>query len=153
MFSFTGITNDGMFNIPNTVVNAEGLYYYCQNLTDVSDYIIPSSVTNASFMFYGCSNIENGRIVIPSTLKQISYLFASCTSLKYVPDIPSTVTTIQGMFARCSSLTGTIVINSNSTYTYCFENTVLPIKIIGTISNTQKALIAATANNNNVTYE
>ena len=153
MFSFTGITDDGMFNIPNTVVNAEGLYYYCQNLTDVSDYIIPSSVTNASFMFYGCSNIENGRIVIPSTLKQVSYLFASCTSLKYVPDIPSTVTTIQGMFARCSSFTGTIVINSNSTYTYCFENTVLPIKIIGTISNTQKALIAATANNNNVTYE
>ena len=114
---------------------------------------IPDGVQELAGTFSGCTSLVNAP-KIPNTVRFLTSTFSGCTSLVNSPTIPSSVNYMTGVFSGCTSLTGNVEINSSkvNSYSNCFKDTVKPIKITGSCSNTIKSNLAATANNGNVTY-
>lgn len=100
--------------------------------------------------------------VIPTTVICMYDTFYFCDYLTTAPTIPSSVNTLNCAFTACPKLTGEIEINcsylrSNSQSIYdgagsAFGTTKLPIKIVGSCSASIKSRLAASAQNENVTY-
>lgn len=86
---------------------ADGVFYNCVNLTDVSFTSETVSVlgTNASLgqnMFNGCTALES--VVLPDTELLASYMFMDCTNLRSV-NIPASVTDLPMGFQRNTGIT------------------------------------------------
>lgn len=65
-------------NIP--IKSLRGLFFYCEQLTDMGDFIIPESVTNVCQMFGYCFNLTQAP-VIPKNVTDVSYTFNGCNKL------------------------------------------------------------------------
>ena len=86
---------------------AEGVFFNCVNLTDVSFTSETVAVlgTNASLgqnMFNGCTALES--VVLPDTELLASYMFMDCTNLRSV-NIPASVTDLPMSFLRNTGIT------------------------------------------------
>ncbi len=138
--------------IPGSVIDMGATFSGCTALTTAPDMSKANSVTNMSWTFYGCTAFTDlSDLAIPSSVTNMQYTFSGCKALTTAPAIPSTVTDMQFTFDGCTSLTGNVEINATPTsYRQCFYNTTKSIKIIGSCGN--KAKLAATAKNGNVTY-
>lgn len=122
----------------------------------ILEYINNIPITNLSHTFENCTSLTDlSDIVIPSSIFCVNSTFKGCTNLTTAPVIPNSnqLYEFYSVFEGCTSLTGNVTINSNPTsVSYAFEGTVKPITITGSCSTETKANLAATANNNNVTY-
>ena len=135
--------------IPNSVTSMNGTFQNCTALTDLSDFVIPSGVTSMEATFEHCTNLTDAP-AIPNGVTSMYSAFHGCTSLTTASTIPSSVEIIDLIFADCTTLTGNIAINATPTsYSSSFTGTTQPITLTG--SGTNRAEIAATANNGNVT--
>ena len=117
---------DNINNAP--LLSLRGLFFNCQQLTDMSDYVIPESVTNICQMFGYCFNLTNA------------------------PIIPKNVTDISYTFNGCNDLVGSVVtINANPTsYSICFYYTDMSkITLAGSCNTELKIAIANTGANGN----
>ena len=121
------LTED-MCNIPTTVTDVDYLIDNCSKLVDASNVKIPTSATSAYGMFFQCKKLEKAP-VLTRGLRTVSY-----------------------MFFECVSLTGNIkveITSLNACYNP-FEKTSLPIRLVGTGSNT--SVLSKLATKSNVTY-
>lgn len=139
-------------------IYVEGDYEYCYNLEYYAFWqkTTPSPDGWGVRVLYKTKSTYGEIIseIAGQPVTNISYTFMDCTSLETAPTIPNTVEKMESTFSDCQSLTGTIEINANPNYSCegCFTFTVNPITITGSCSDETKAKLAATANNNNVTY-
>ncbi|MEE1516993.1 MAG: leucine-rich repeat domain-containing protein [Lachnospiraceae bacterium] len=127
--------------IPDGVKLLKYTFHGCVNLTEVPE--LPSSITNMAYTFCGCTSLSQPpktpeklitmghtyegcvKIVnapeIPETVTDLEATFKNCTGLKTATPIPEKVKFFIETFYGCTSLTGTVVINTNTTYrTNCF---------------------------------
>lgn len=86
-------------NLPQSLVNLEGAFTNCYNLTSVE---IPENVTNIGAAFGDCKELRS--IHLPDKIENICSAFHGCSKLESV-NIPSSVHYIDGAFHGCSSLT------------------------------------------------
>lgn len=144
----------GIHGIPTT--NLESTYADCVNLVVAPE--IPYGVENMDTAFGGCISLKKAP-VIPSSVYGMIAAFSGCTALEEAPVIPEGVIDLSSTFYRCYSLTGEIVINttvlnpeSPNAYCGCFSDTVKEIIITGAATDEIKAVLASTAENNNVVF-
>lgn len=142
--------------IPSTVTSMKDTYYYCNFKTLPEGFTIPNSVTNMYETFYR-SKIEYlpESFALPTNVTNIGWIFSDCSNLVSLPKnftIPSRVSSASYAFEGCTKLTGTIIINTNTTScTSCFANTVEPIIIKGSSRSLTRFMNSAT--NGNVTIK
>lgn len=139
------------------VVSLEGAFCDCVNMKEAPQ--IPYKVKNISDAYSGCESLKLPP-KIPENVIGMLATFSGCTSLTTAPVIPNNVIDLSSAFYRCYNLTGTIEVNTSkinvespASYTECFSDTILPIKIVGNCSEEIKEILASTAENGNVTYE
>ena len=114
--------------IPESVYDIRGIFEYCENLVDASDWVIPNTVELADSAFAYCTNLTKTPVFpdsitqaqglfencislvtlsnpLPQNASDLSNAFAYCRSLIVAPKISNNVQNIQNMFQDCSSLT------------------------------------------------
>lgn len=100
--------------------------------------------------FRNCTNLIVAPS-IPETVQGMSQTFLNCTSLTTAPRIPPNVTTLYYCFGNCENLTGEVKVDTNQlrgSTQYTFRGTTKDIVLTGTSQS--KELLAASANNGNV---
>lgn len=105
-FANTGLTNEGLPNVPNNVKIMLGTFQYCNSITDVSGFVIPHGTTNIKNLFYSCKSLTK-LPVIPDDVTDITHMFSYCTALTDISDfiIPSSVRVMSDTFRGCTSMT------------------------------------------------
>ena len=149
-------------NLPETGKEIDASYMFdeCDNIV-YAPAKIPEGVYTMSMMFSACYKLNNyngnkdgvgdfSNYVIPSTCHGMSWTFRQ-TPIKYAPKIPSTVTgDIRQLFGSCPNLTGTVIMDTNSTNCeYIFTFTKKPIILTG--NSNMLNMYARTARDGNVT--
>lgn len=100
--------------------------------------------------FRNCTNLIVAPS-IPDTVHGMSQTFLNCTSLTTAPRIPPNVTTLYYCFGNCENLTGEVKVDTNQlrgSTQYTFRGTTKDIVLTG--ASQSKELLAASANNGNV---
>lgn len=154
-FSHSGVTNIAGLVIPSSVTTMKHTFSYT-DITDISNLSIPEGVTDMHDTFFD-TPVENiSGFTIPSTVTTLTGIFAHCDSLGDVTGltISGNIEYMTEAFFSCDNLTGTIHISAESILNFggAFKNTVQPIVLTGTGTNTAILnSLASTANNGNVT--
>lgn len=118
-------TFEGCYNIvnaptiPNSVINAERIFYNCCNLKECKTL---SSNNNLDYAFWNCQNLTYV-CDIPNGVHTVNYTFSNCRSLTLPPAISNTVTNMYYTFENCYNLNKLPSIpNSVRILYFTFEN-------------------------------
>ena len=116
--SCDGLTTTGP--LPNSVINAEGIFQVCANLKKVER--LPDSIENLNGAFTQdilLEEVEN----IPKNVEKLLSTFDSCYKLLRINNciIPESASEMKYTFRYCYRLEGIITINANpADYDRCF---------------------------------
>lgn len=149
-FFGSGLIDEGIPVISNTVVKMYETFGKCLSLRDLSNYTIPNSVTDMTQTFIDCVNLEKAPS-LPSSVVKLNGTFRSCEKLTDISKvvIPNTAKDVSSMFFLCRNLSGSVIVNADietlKLYNGFIKNTQIT-SIEGTCSDELKTILMETKN-------